>query len=99
MVVIHCTVDVSTRNSRMSSGNSTVITVSVRIPMKDSDPVATIDPIRLFEMRPSSTSAPPSFDISAPFDRCTGSLTNHITFQIPRDAPRASRDSLTASPA
>lgn len=45
MVVIHCTVDVVTLNSRISAGNSTVITVSVRMPMKARDPTATIEPM------------------------------------------------------
>ena len=47
MVVIHWTVDVVTLNSRISAGNSTVITVSVRMPMKASEPTATMEPISL----------------------------------------------------
>lgn len=47
MVVIHCTVAVSTPNSLINCGNSTVITVSVRIPMKASEPTATMAPMSL----------------------------------------------------
>ena len=50
-VVIHCTVAVFTPNSVMSSGNSTVITVSVRMPMNASEPTATMAPIRRLGMR------------------------------------------------
>ena len=50
-VVIHCTVAVFTPNSVMSSGNSTVITVSVRMPMNASEPTATMTPIRRLGMR------------------------------------------------
>ncbi len=64
MVVIHCTVAVSTWNSAMSSGNSTVMTVSVRMPMKASDPTDTIDPMRRLGMRSGAVAA------ASPF-RCT----------------------------
>ena len=52
-MVIHCTVAVSTLNSRMSCGKSTVITVSVRMPMKAREPTATMAPMSLPGMRSS----------------------------------------------
>ena len=60
-MVIHCTVAVSTWNSVMSSGNSTVMTVSVRMPMKASDPTDTIEPMRCLGIRsgPEATASLP----------------------------------------
>ena len=67
MVVIHCTVAVSTLNSRISCGNSTVMTVSVRMPMKASDPTATIAPISFIGMRSSIATPPAMFVVSRVF--------------------------------
>ena len=52
-MVIHCTVAVFTENSVMSSGNSTVITVSVRIPMNARDPTETMEPMSFGGIRSS----------------------------------------------
>lgn len=52
-MVIHCTVAVSTSNSLMSCGKSTVITVSVRMPMNANDPTATMAPMSLLGIRSS----------------------------------------------
>ena len=74
MVVIHWTVDVVTLNSRISAGNSTVITVSVRMPMKASEPTATMEPISLpliFSSLPGRSVCLPdscaAIDVVAPF--------------------------------
>lgn len=49
-VVSHCTVAVETANCSMSTGNSTFVIVSVRMPTKAMIPVAMIDRMRLRDM-------------------------------------------------
>ena len=49
-VVSHCTVAVETVNSPMSTGSSTFVIVSVRMPTKAMIPVAMIDRLRLRDM-------------------------------------------------
>lgn len=52
-VVNHWMVDVSTWNSAMSSGNSTLVRVSVRMPMNAMMPIATMESTRVGWMRSS----------------------------------------------